>query len=161
MSALRNLWAQRAPRERLWIAAGGALVGAALIFLLAIEPAWVGTQRLERSLPATRAASAQLDALLAEARSLRERPAVAVAAGDWRALIEQSASRAGLKPTRLAAGAEGEWQLAFTGVPYAAWSTWLAEFERASGAKVVAVRARAAATPGSADIELSLRAPRP
>lgn len=160
MQALQAFWSQRAPRERLWIAAGGGVLAVAIVYLLAIEPAWLGTQRLERSLPATRAASAELDTLLAEARSLREAPAVAVATGDWRALLEQSATRAGLKPARLTAGAAGEWQIAFSGVPYAAWSTWLADFERSSGAKVVAVRVRAASAPGTADIELSLRAPR-
>lgn len=160
MQALRNFWSERAPRERAWLAGAAVLIAAAVFFLAAIEPAWLGSQRLERSLPATRAADAELKSLLAEARSLREKPAAAVSGGDPRALIESSAQRAGFKPARIAAGAEGEWQVSFANVPFAAWSAWLAELERGSGMRVIAVKAKAAPTPGQVDIELSLRARR-
>ena len=160
MQALRNFWSERAPRERAWLTAAGAVLGAAVFYLVAVEPAWLGSHRLERSLPATRAADAELKSLLAEARSLRDKPAAAVSGGDPRALIEGSAQRAGFKPTRIAAGAEGEWVASFANVPFAAWSGWLTELERSSGLRVIAVKAKAAPTPGQVDLELSLRARR-
>jgi general secretion pathway protein M len=161
MDALRSFWSERAPRERAWLAVGGLVVAAALIYLLLIEPAWQGTRKLERSLPATRAQSAELAALLAQARELRERPQSALpAAGDARAALEASLKRAGLKPARLTVGAEGDLQLAFAKVDYASWSRWLAEAERENGLRVLAVNATAVPPAGAADIELTLRPPR-
>ena len=160
MEKLRQFWLERAPRERLWLASGGVFVALVLVYLLAIEPAWKGTQRLERSLPATRAANAELSAILAEARNLRERPAVAVAGGDARAALEASTKRAGLKPARLQTGADGDIQLVFANVPYAAWSTWLASAERELGVRVISAKIKATTTPGNADVELALRPPR-
>ena len=161
MEALRNFWSERAPRERVWLAAGLLVVVAALVYLVLIEPAWQGTRKLERSLPATRAQSAELGALLAQARELRDRPQSAqVSGGDIRAALEASLKRVGLKPTRLAVGAEGDLQLAFAKVDYAAWSRWLAEAEREFGLRVLAVNATAVQPAGAADIELTLRPPR-
>jgi type II secretory pathway component PulM len=48
-------------------------------------------------------------------------------------------------------------QLAFTDVPYAGWAGWLAQTERQTGARARSVVARATATPGRADIEVTLR----
>lgn len=161
MGALRHFWSERAPRERAWLAAGALVVTVALIYLVLIEPAWQGTRKLERSLPATRAQSVELAALLAQARELRVRPQSAqVVGGDVRAALEASLKRAGLKPARLAVGAEGDLQLSFTKVDYAAWSRWLAEAERENGLRVLAVSATAVPPPGAADIELTLRPPR-
>lgn len=161
MEALRKFWSERAPRERAWLAAGVLVVAAALVYLVLIEPAWQGTRKLERSLPTTRAQSAELAALLAQARELRDRPQSAqVAGGDVRAALEASLKRAGLKPTRLAVGAEGDLQLAFAKVDYAVWSRWLAEAEREFGLRVLAVNATAVQPAGAADIELTLRPPR-
>ena len=53
--------------------------------------------------------------------------------------------------------ADGDLQLTFANVPYAAWSTWLARVERELGARAHVVTARATATPGAADIEVVLR----
>ncbi|MEF9995809.1 MAG: type II secretion system protein GspM [Burkholderiaceae bacterium] len=160
MEKLRQFWLERAPRERMWLAAGGVFVALAAGFLIALEPAWKGMARLERSLPATRAASAELNAMLAQARGLRERPAVAVAAGDIRSAIDASTQRAGVKPARLQAAADGDLQLGFANVPYAAWSSWLAAAERELGVRAVSVKIKATRTPGHADIDLALRAPR-
>ncbi len=158
MDALRNFWAQRAPRERLALSAAIVVLLLAAVYLLLIEPAAVGIPRLERSLPATRTQAEQLDRLLAEVTSLKAKPQAAVLPpAEARAALERSLEAAGLKATRIVPAADGDLQITFANVPYAAWSAWLAAAERELGAKTSVVSARATGTPGTADIEMSLR----
>jgi general secretion pathway protein M len=158
METLRNFWSQRAPRERLALAAAAAVVLLAAIYLVLIEPAATGIPRLERSLPTTRAQAEQLDRLLAEVASLKAKPQSALLApAEARAALERSLETAGLKASRIAPLADGGLQIAFANVPYAAWSAWLAGVERELGAKASVVTSRATGTPGAADIEISLR----
>jgi general secretion pathway protein M len=158
MDALRNFWAQRAPRERQALSAAGVVVLAAVIYLLLIEPAAVGIPRLETSLPATRTQAEQLDRLLAEVSSLKAKPQTAVLPpAEARAALERSLEAAGLKASRIVPVADGDLQITFANTSYAAWSTWLAGAERELGAKASVVSARATGAPGAADIEMSLR----
>ena len=162
MDALRNFWSQRAPRERMVLGAAGIVLLAAAIFLLLVEPAAVGIPRLERQLPVMRTQAEQLDRLLAEVASLKARPQSAVLPpAEARAALERSLEAAGVKANRIVPLADGDLQLTFANVSYAAWSTWLAGAERELGAKASVVTARATGTPGMADIEMSLRLARP
>jgi general secretion pathway protein M len=158
MEALRSFWQQRAPRDRAALAAAAAVVLLALFYLMLIEPAATGIPRLERSLPAARTQAAQLEQLLAEITTLKSRPQAAVLAPtEARSALERSLAAAGLKAGRIAPLADGDLQVTFANVSYAAWSAWLAAAERELGAKTTAVNARATNTPGAADIEMSLR----
>jgi general secretion pathway protein M len=161
MDALRDFWNQRAPRERLALGLAATVIVATVVYLLLIEPAATGIPRLERGLPTARTQAAQLDQLLAEVASLKARPQVAVLSpAEARTALEKSLEAAGLKASRIAPLADGDLQLTFAGVPYAAWSTWLAGAERQLGAKAHVVTARSTATPGAADIEMVLRVAR-
>ena len=73
MDALLLLWAERSPREKSVLLAGFAVIIAAIVYLVTIEPAASGIARLQRALPQTRAQAARLDALLAEVKNLRGR----------------------------------------------------------------------------------------
>jgi general secretion pathway protein M len=158
MDALRNFWSQRAPRERLALAAAATVLLLAAIYLLLIEPAATGIPRLERTLPAARTQAEQLDRLLAEVASLKAKPQTAtLAPAEARAAVERSLAAAGLKASRVVPLAEGDLQITFANVPYAAWSTWLAGVERELGAKASIVAARATGTPGATDIDVTLR----
>lgn len=157
MDALLRFWAERAPRERLILGAGALVLAGALLYLLLIEPAWLGSRRLEPALRTQRTQVAQLDQLLGEARTLRARAATAgMSPAEAREAIEKSLAAAGLKPTRNAPLGD-DLQLAFADVPYAAWVAWLAEAERQTGARATTVTAKAATTPGRADVEVTLR----
>jgi len=158
MEALRTFWSQRAPRERLALGATAAVLLGAAIFLMLVEPAAVGIPRLERSLPAKRTQAEQLDRLLAELLSLKAKPQSAVLPpAEARAALDRSLQAAGLKASRIVPLADGDLQITFANVSYAAWSSWLAGAERELGAKAQLVSARATGTPGTADIEMSLR----
>ncbi|MDQ3215666.1 MAG: type II secretion system protein M [Pseudomonadota bacterium] len=159
MESLKLFWAERAPRERAILLAGGAAVVAVLVFLLLIEPAYKGIGRLERSLPQQRAGAAELEALLSEVKTMRARPQVAsVSAGDVRAAVDTSLARAGIKASRIVPLSDGDLQLTFSDVPYASWAPWLAGIERELGARATAVTVTARdKPPGNVDVDLALR----
>lgn len=159
MEALKQFWAERAPRERAILALGGVLVLAVVIYLVAIEPAWTGIARLERSLPQQRANAAELEALLAEVKALKARPAVAtMSAADARGALESSLGKAGLKAARIVPLSDGDIQLQFSDVPVSKWAPWLASVERELGARSTAVTVTGReATPGNVDVDLALR----
>jgi general secretion pathway protein M len=161
LEALRQFWSEREPRERAVLASGLFLAAAALLYLM-IEPASSTITQLLRSLPNTRAQSAQLQALLSEVRELKARPPVAgAAAGDAAAAIEQSLAAAGLKAVRVVPLSNGALQLTFANVPYSTWSVWLATAERELGMRAIAVTVKATATAGNADVDLALRSGHP
>lgn len=159
MEALKQFWSERAPRERAVLLLGGALLVAAIVYLVAIEPAWTGIARLERSLPQQRANAAELEALLAEVKALKGRPAIAtMSAGDARSALEGSLSRAGLKAARIVPLSDGDIQLQFSDVPVSRWAPWLANVERELGARSTAVTVTGReAVPGNVDVDLALR----
>ena len=157
LEQLRQFWSEREPRERAVLAAGVLLAAGALLYSL-VEPAFASIAGLQRSLPSARAQAAQLDALLAEARALKARPAVASSGGaDAPAAVERSLAGAGLKAARVVPLSNGALQMTFSNIPYATWSVWLANAEREFGMHAVAVTVKATATPGNADVELALR----
>jgi len=159
MDALKLFWAERAPRERAILLVGSFALLAVLVFLLLIEPAYTGIGRLERSLPQQRNGAAELEALLSEVKTMRARPQVAsVSAGDVRAAIDTSLTRAGIKAARIVPLSDGDMQLTFSDVPYASWAPWLAGIERELGARATSVTVSARdKTPGNVDVELALR----
>ena len=159
MEALRLFWAERMPRERAILLAGGGALLAVIVFLLLIEPAFKGIGRLERSMPQQRAAAAELEALLSEVKSMRARPQVAsVSSTEVRAAVESSLGRAGIKAARVVPLSDGDLQLTFSDVPYGSWAPWLAGIERELGARATSVTVNARdKTPGNVDVELALR----
>lgn len=159
MDALKQFWAERAPRERSILLIGGALLLAVIAYLIAVEPAWTGIARLERSLPQQRANAAELEALLAEVKALKARPAVAtMSATDARGALEGSLTKAGLKAARIVPLSDGDIQLTFSDVPASKWAPWLASIERELGARATAVTVTGRdAAPGNVDVELALR----
>ena len=159
MDALKQFWAERAPRERSILLIGGILLLAVIAYLIAIEPAWTGIARLEKSLPQQRANAAELEALLAEVKTLKGRPAVAtMSAADARGALESSLTKAGIKATRIVPLSDGDIQLTFADVPVSKWAPWLASVERELGARSTAVTVTGRdAAPGNVDVELALR----
>lgn len=159
MDALKQFWAERAPRERSILLVAGVLLLAVVVYLIAIEPAWTGIARLERSLPQQRSNAAELEALLAEVKAMKARPAVAtMSATDARSALEGSLTRAGIKAARIVPLSDGDIQLSFSDVPVGRWAPWLAGVERELGARSTAVTITGRdATPGNVDVELALR----
>jgi general secretion pathway protein M len=158
MDTFMQFWGERAPREKSVLIALAVIVVAAIVYLLAIEPAMTGINGLEKRLPQTRAQAAKLDSLLAEVKSLRSRAQVAtMSPTETRAAVEKSLASAGLKASRVVPLSDGDLQLTFANVPYAGWAIWLASVERELGGRATNVTANATPTPGNVDVELALR----
>jgi len=157
-SQLRERWRERSPAERRALSLGAGLVALAIVWLLAIDPAVRALSDLGRKLPGARARAAELAAVLAEARELRQlRPAAAGA--DVRGMLEKSLQDAGLAPARNRTLDTGQVQYSFKDVSWARWTGWLSVAERDLGVRAVAVHAAATATPGNADVEVTLGLP--
>lgn len=156
---LRQLFSERSPRERKLLLAGGVGLLALLLLFVFVEPAVSGIAQLRRQLPQSRERAARLDALVSEARMLRGQAPAAHSGGDARSAVLASLDSAGLQGARSSVLSNGDLHLSFANVSYGKWVAWLAGAERGIGVHTVAASVKAAAAPGNADIELSLRLP--
>ena len=78
---LRAWWLGLARRERVMTAAAASLVMLAVLYLVALEPAWKTRQRLDTDLPRLRAQAEEINALAQEARRLTSRGVAVESAG--------------------------------------------------------------------------------
>lgn len=156
-----QFWSERAPRERRILTLGVLFLLLLALYFTLVAPAASGIDRLHRLLPQAGAQAAELEGLVAEAKRLRAMPPVGTSASaDARAAIGTSLEAAGLQTAHNVPAPNGDLHLSFVNVPYSKWATWLATAEKTLGVHTVAVTVKAAAAPGNADIELSLRLPR-
>ncbi|VCU68676.1 General secretion pathway, M protein [Pigmentiphaga humi] len=120
-------WARLAPRERRLLSAGGLVAGAALVFLIFVEPAWTRHARLQEQLPTLRAQAARVDALTAEARSLQRATSGRMTPEETRQALADSLQRAGIAgETAPAGGADGALQVTVDQVSAPGLLQWLA-----------------------------------
>lgn len=60
---LFTFWSQRDLRERRMLLICGAVVGAAIVYLTLIDPAWSGREKLQKSIPQLRLQAAEMQQL--------------------------------------------------------------------------------------------------
>lgn len=141
MSArLRAWWLGLARRERVMTAAAGSIVSLALLFLIAIEPAWKARQRLDAELPRLRAQAAEVSALAQEAKGLTKRGVAVESAAAAKVALEQSLARANLGGVRVAAIDERRLTASAKAVPVTQWLAWTEEAARESRLRIVTFR---------------------
>jgi len=158
---LMQRWQSMALRERRLVLAACLVVLAAIVYLLLIEPAWQGRQRLQRELPALRSQLARIDQLADEARQLGAAPAGADTPQAVRARLEQSIDSAGLKPALAQLQQTGNlFDVRFRGVPHAAWLAWIDVAVRDTRLRIVDVSVTREASPGAVTARASLELPR-
>lgn len=154
---LIQFWRSRAPRERVVLAGGSAL----LVLALGYAYGWLPIQRdaaqLRKALPQLRVQAEQLRQDAQEVARLRGRPAVAQT-GSLAAAIEQRATAAGLREafeaiTPLDAGRV---RVVLPEVAFDAWIGWLGELQASHGARVESARIEAGAEQGMVRVEAVL-----
>lgn len=127
--AQRNLtlyWQRLAPRERRLLTLAAVVAGAALIWLVLLEPALNTTARLRASLPNLRAQAAQVDVIIAEARELGQQAGIGATGTASTAGLTDSLRRAGLDDTAsLTALDSRHWEVSFTQAPMESILLWL------------------------------------
>lgn len=136
------------------VAAAALLVGAALAYLLAVEPAWRTRVRLSAELPRLRAEAVQVDALAADAKKLRTRTRALESPAQTKAALEKL-----LAEKQLPAGAlreDGErLVLSVKRVDAGAWLAWLKDASTELPLRIASARITRVA-PGLVDAEVAL-----
>jgi general secretion pathway protein M len=152
---MHALWLARTEQERRFLLIGGAVVLAALLYLVLITPALEGRAQLKRSLPQLRQQAAELQAMAQEATALEHAPAVQVAPLT-REGVTASLSGRGLTPQSLSM--TGQYiKLQLNNVAYAGLAGWLDEQRRANHVQVQDAAVTALAKAGQVDASLTLR----
>jgi general secretion pathway protein M len=150
---LRAWWLGLAHRERVLTAAAGAFVVLALLFLIAIEPAWKARVRLAAELPRLRAQAAEVDALALEARGLKSRVVAAESVGAARSALEKSLAQAALGDVRVAVLDDRRLAVNVGGVSVSQWLAWAEEAARESRLRIAAARLSRGAARAVVDAE--------
>ena len=139
---LENLlqkWASLAPRDRRMLIIAGCFLLVIIFWQVLLEPAWVGRQRLQKTLPTLRADLAQMDHMAAEARELAnaaDAPAETVAQVTVR--LEQSLLARGMDKEAAKVQAQGDIiEVRFHQAPFENWIFWLAAAVRETRTRIV------------------------
>lgn len=148
-------WLARTAQERKFLAAGGAVVVLALLYLVLLDPALTGRDQLRRSLPELRQQAAQLQALAGEAQSVAGQQAPPPAPLTREALAASMTAR-GLDPASLSLSGEFA-KLELKNVSFANLVAWLDTQRQESRLLVQDAQFTAQEAPGQVDATLTLR----
>lgn len=154
MAQFKSYWQARQPREQALLLFAAAVIGGALLYALALEPAWRTRAEFIQQLPLLRQQLAQMQAWRAEATELQRAPEVTPALLTP-AAIEAGLRRAGLTPSVLEVTADG-CRVQFKAASFAAVLTWLDSLRSQQGLQVAEAHFTRQDSPGSVDAELRL-----
>lgn len=129
----RERWAALAPRERLGVALGAALLALAALWLVAVQPAWRTLRSAPAEADALEAQWQQMQRLAAESRELRG--TVPVSAAQSAEALRAATERLGAQGRLTVAGDRAT--LTLSGASGAQLAAWLAEVRSAARARVV------------------------
>lgn len=156
LEVLMQRWRAMAPRERRMVAGAAALLALAVLYLLLIEPAWLGRERAQRELPVLRTQLARVASLADEATRLAAAPASALTPQAVRARLEASIDSAGLADAMTGLQHSGSlFDVRFDSVSYADWLAWLDDVVRDVRLRVVDAAVTREAAPGRVDARVS------
>lgn len=140
IARLRVWWLGLTRRQRAMIAAAGSFALLALLFLIAIEPAWKARARLAAELPRLRAQAAEVDSLAQEAKRLTSRGVAMASAAAAGVALEQSLARANLVGLRVAVLDDRRIAVSAKAVPVTQWLAWTEQAARESRLSIAAVK---------------------
>lgn len=127
--AASDFWNARNERERKQLLLAAIVAVLALIYMLLIEPAYVGRQQLQKNLPTLRQQAAELQTMSLQASALaRETPPPVVPM--TRESIEASLARAGLTPQNIAIAGTDLAKVQLSSVSFAGMTAWLDEMQK-------------------------------
>ncbi len=152
---LLAFWSERNQRERTMLIIAIAVVVAALLYLLLINPAISGRRDLQKKLPALRQQAAELQAMAKETATLSAKtspPAAAVT----KESLEASLTRRGLKPQSVSLTGD----LAKVQLPAASFANitaWLNEMQQTTRLTVVEANVEALQQSDTVNATMTLR----
>ena len=150
-----EFWAARDARERAMLAVAALVVTIGLAYLLLIDPAFSGRDRLNKNLPMLRQQVAQMQALSREAAALSAKPATPLIEMS-KQNIEAALARNGLKPQSvMLTGDFAKVQLA--SVSFAGTMNWVDEMQKTALLSVVDANIVALDKPDMVNATFTLR----
>ena len=156
-TALTEWFEARAPREKLLIGVGGALLMAALIYNVLWAPAWDDRATMSADLPELEAQLADVQLQADEARRLKGAAAIRAPSGiALRDALAASLAQAGIPEPQLTMLGKGV-QVDAKNAPFGAWMTWLNDVREADHLRVVDAHAAGDVQPGRATVSVTLQ----
>jgi general secretion pathway protein M len=155
---LIQFWRSRAPRERLVLAGGAALLVLALGFAYGWLPMQREAAQLRQTLPQLRVQARQLQQDAQEVGRLKARPAMAQEGRSLASVIEQRATAAGLRERIEAITPQdaGRVRVVLPVVAFDEWIGWLGELQASHGVRVESARIEATGAAGMVKVEAVL-----
>ena len=148
-------WLARTEQERKYLTVGGAVVAAALTYMIFIDPALTGRAELRQALPEMRQQAAELQAMALEASQLASRPVTQPAPMTREALTASLAARS-ITPQSLTLTGEFA-KLQVSNVSFASLVTWLDAQRRENRISVQDMTVSALGAPGQVDASVTLQ----
>lgn len=158
--ALMQFWSARAPRERLVLGGGAALLALALGFAYGWLPMQREVSQLRQTLPQLRDQARQLQQDAQEVGRLKAQPAAVREAGSLLQVVEQRALAGGLREriASIAPQGVGQVRVVLPRVGFDEWLGWLGELQTRHGVRVESARIEAADDPGWVSVDVLLKA---
>ena len=152
-------WRGRHPRERLVVAAAGAIVALLLVVVLVWLPLERSRERLAMQLPALRASVAEMRAQAAEVRALRALPAQAAPGIPLSTLVASGSLTRELPGARLSLLEAKRVRLAFDDASWSRLVEWISGAQATHGLVVDEATVEALPATGRVRGEIDLAAP--
>ena len=147
-------WLARTEQERKYLTVGGAVVSAALVYMIFIDPALTGRAELRQELPELRQQAAELQAMALEASQLAARPAPVPTPMTREALMASLAARGIIPPSLTLSGEYAKVQVSNTS--FANLVMWLDAQRRENRISVEDMTVTSLPAAGQVDASLTL-----
>lgn len=125
----RHAWAQRTRRERSLLQWAALVIAAALVWLLALQPAIGRIRTAQAQLPSLQDQAGRLNTIILEAKALDRGRVGALSEPETEDALVSSLASNGLQAVAVVSRAEGasaQWQVDFTNAPAARIVDWMA-----------------------------------
>jgi general secretion pathway protein M len=140
------------------LAAAAAVIGVAMLYLVAIEPAWLMRAHALRAMPDLQEQLSQVQALREEVRLLRQQGTGTQGVASLRTAAQQSLERAGVAAAIQAEGSH-TLMLKASSVPAATWFAWIEQFSREARVRIAFARIARAGAGGMVEAEVGFEVP--
>ena len=154
-NSLTRFWGQRSGRERMFLCAAGAVIVAAVFYVVLLQPALSASRKLSTSLPALRAQADDMRQQQKEISILRKKLAAASQRGDLKVLLQASIARSSFgNAVERVESLSGDKALLLTApVNFDDWLGWIENLQREFGIRLEGCKITATDQPGLVRVE--------
>jgi general secretion pathway protein M len=154
-----KFWTSLGVRERRLLIAMSIVLGIAVVYLLAFEPAWNGRKKLANTLPLLRQEVAQVDGLAGEIKRTSAQVLTSAPLRGLRDELQRSLERAGLKAASLT-GNDDAVEVKLNGVSFQDVLAWQQSVQKDLRLKTVRFSVARDTKAGAVSVQASFETPR-